>query len=163
MKDDDLLREIIESEKAKWFALHPRNQMITLEQYVGIHKDSPDWTLERQYNAVKLLSVCADLQALMIEGSVEFPDNPNTKCGIAGTTMGGFRPQSATAGAPKSAHKEGLAVDRYDPSGAIDTWLMNNPAILESFGIYIEHPVCTKGWSHWSIQSPPSGHHVFYP
>jgi hypothetical protein len=99
----------------------------------------------------------------MVADGVVFPTNPATKTQVAGETYGGFRPQDCPQGAPHSAHKEGLAVDRYDPSGAIDSWLLKNQYALGSCGVYIEHPSTTKGWSHWSIRPPASGHHVFYP
>ena len=137
--------------------------MITLEQYVGGHEASPDWTPERQSNATKLLYTCAQLELEMIADGVVFPDNPHTGSGVSGQTFGGFRPQDCPQGAPHSSHKEGLAVDRYDPNNAIDTWLMAHQDALERFGIYIEHPDSTHGWSHWSIKAPGSGKHVFYP
>lgn len=137
--------------------------MITLEQYVGPHAKSPDWTPERQANAQKLLLTCANLEAEMVSAGVKFPDNAATKSGVSGQTFGGFRPQDCPQGAPHSSHKEGLAVDRYDPLNEIDAWLLDNQDALERHGIYIEHPDSTKHWSHWSIKPPGSGHHVFYP
>jgi len=137
--------------------------MITLAQYVGAHKDPPDWTPARQENATKLLAACAALEVEMARGGVTFPDSPRTKSGVSGSTFGGFRPQDCPIGAPNSAHKEGLAVDRYDPFGKIDEWCMAHPSRLEHHGIYIEHPSATPGWSHWSTKAPRSGNRVFYP
>lgn len=137
--------------------------MITLEQYVGPHWASKDWTPERQDNAGRLLEACINLESLATADGVNFPINPKTKSGVSGETLGGFRPQSCTIGAPKSSHKEGLAVDRYDPHGDIDSWCMENQDKLESCGVYIEHPSATVGWSHWQIRPTASGHHVFYP
>lgn len=137
--------------------------MITLEQYVGPHKDSPDWTPERQVNAKRLLEECADLEAEMIADGVSFPDNPATESGVSGQTFGGFRPQDCPQGAPNSSHKEGSGVDRYDPLEAIDNWCMAHQDRLKAHGIYIEHPDATKGWSHWTTRSPKSGRTVFYP
>lgn len=137
--------------------------MITLEQYVGPHADSPDWTPERQANATKLLVRCGELEAEMVAAGVYFPDNPTTGSGVSGQTFGGFRPQNCTQGAPHSSHKEGLAVDRYDPHGDIDNWLMAHQDALTCYGIFIEHPDSTHGWSHWSIKAPGSGNHVFLP
>ena len=89
--------------------------------------------------------------------------NPKTKSQISGETLGGFRPQSSKVGAPKSSHKEGLAVDLYDPDGAIDSWCMVNFEKMAECGIYIEHPSKTIGWSHWTIKRPGSGNRVFFP
>lgn len=137
--------------------------MITLDQYVGPHAKSVDWTAERQANAKRLLAACINLEALASANGISFPINPATGSGVSGLTYGGFRPQSCPQGAPHSAHKEGLAVDRYDPHGAIDAWLMANQDLMAGAGIYIEHPDSTKGWSHWTIRAPASGRHVFFP
>lgn len=137
--------------------------MFTIDQYVGIHKDSPDWDTIRQDNAARLLTACANLQNIMEADGVKFPINPKTGSEISGETYGGFRPQSCPIGAAHSSHKEGLAVDRFDPNGEIDGWLMRHQDVLEMTGIYIEAPDSTPGWSHWTIRAPMSGKHVFIP
>ena len=137
--------------------------MITLDQYVGPHCDEADWTAARQANAVRLLDACAALEEDAIADGVKFLANPSTKSGISGQTMGGFRPQSCTQGAARSSHKEGLAVDRYDPDGKIDAWCMAHLDRLKAHGIFIEHPSKTVTWSHWTIKAPGSGNRVFYP
>ncbi|MES2909845.1 MAG: hypothetical protein V4718_00565 [Pseudomonadota bacterium] len=137
--------------------------MITLNEYVGPHRTSPDWTPARQQNAQKLLASCAALQTEMEEAGVSFPINPATKSGVSGQTMGGFRPQNCTQGAANSSHKQGQAVDLYDPNNEIDDWLMANQDRLVFHGLYIEHPSATKSWSHWTTRAPGSGNRVFYP
>ena len=140
--------------------------MITLVEYVGKYGGSLDWNLDRQANAMKLLAACTQLENMARAGGVVFLDNPKTGSGVSGETYGGFRPQNCPVGAPHSSHKEGLAVDRYDPHGWIDEWCMANAeehGLLEHCGIYIEHPSATKGWSHWTIKPPGSGRRVFYP
>jgi len=137
--------------------------MITLAQYVGPWAGSEDWTPEHQRNAVNLLKACDALETEMVSEGVEFPFNPATGSGISGQIYGGFRPQDCPQGAPHSSHKEGLAVDRYDPYGDIDVWCMANQDRLQQHGIYIEHPDSTPHWSHWTIRAPASGHTVFYP
>lgn len=137
--------------------------MITLNEYAGPWRDSPDWTPARQQNAQTLLAKCAALQAEMEDAGIEFPINPATKSGVSGQTLGGFRPQNATQGAPNSSHKTGQAVDRYDPNEAIDNWLMANQDRLVFHGLYLEHPSATKSWSHWTTRAPGSGNRVFYP
>jgi len=137
--------------------------MITLNQYVGPHRESPDWTPTCEQNATKLLAASAALEAEMADDGVEFPDNPATGSGVSGQTFGGFRPQDCTQGAPNSSHKKGQAVDRYDPKDEIDAWLMAHQDRLVFHGLYIEHPSATPGWSHWTTRAPGSGNRVFYP
>lgn len=137
--------------------------MITIEQYVGPHAQSEDWTPARQQNAVDLLAACEELEGEMEVNGVHFPDNPATGCGVSGQTFGGFRPQSCPQGASNSSHKDGAGVDRYDPRGEIDAWCLAHQDRLEACGIYIEHPSATPGWSHWTTRAPRSGNRVFYP
>lgn len=137
--------------------------MITLAQYVGPHSDSPDWTPARQQAATEFLYVCKALEEEMVADGVEFPDNPATGSGVSGQTFGGFRPQNCPQGAPNSSHKQGTAVDRYDPKGDIDAWCMAHQDVLRDHGVYIEHPDSTPHWSHWTTRAPGSGHTVFWP
>lgn len=137
--------------------------MISLNQYVGAWATSPDWTMERGKNAIRLLAAMGPLEAALCALGVKFPQNPKTGSQISGELYGGFRPQACPIGAVHSSHKEGLAVDRYDPDGQIDKTLMAHQDLLVKCGIYIEHPDSTPGWSHWTIKAPSSGHHVFYP
>ena len=137
--------------------------MITYEQYVGHWAQSPDLTSERKVNAVRLLYAVADLQKEMEDDNVIFLCNPKTWSQISGEVYGGFRPQDCPIGATHSSHKEGLAVDIYDPDNKIDAWCMAHEDRLKFHGIYIEHPDSTPHWSHWTIRAPSSGHTVFYP
>lgn len=137
--------------------------MITLNEYVGPHRESPDWTPTREQNATKLLAACAALEEEARADGVEFPINPATHSGVSGQTFGGFRPQDCPQGATNSSHKEGQAVDRYDPGNKIDAWCMAHQDRLVVHGIYIEHPSATPNWSHWTTRRPGSGNRVFYP
>jgi hypothetical protein len=140
--------------------------MITLDHYFGPWKDHKDATEERRQNAILLLHACAALQYFAERDGVEFLDNPHTGNNVSGKTYGGFRPQDCPQGAPASSHKQGQGVDRYDPEGLIDAWCMNNSEVgglLETCGIYIEHPEATPGWSHWTTRRPRSGNRVFRP
>ena len=137
--------------------------MITLDQYVGPWKDSPDWDAERIANAASLLAKCLDLEDEMASDGIVFPDNPKTGSGVSGEVYGGFRPQSCPIGAVHSNHKQGRAVDRYDPDGRIDMWCMAHLPSLRKHGIYIEHPDATPHWSHWQSVPPGSGNTVFRP
>jgi len=99
----------------------------------------------------------------MARMGIRFPDNPKTKSGISGETFGGFRPQDCPIGAPTSRHKQGQAVDRYDPGDLIDAWCMAHQDRLAAYGIWLESPTATPGWSHWQCVGVPSGNRVFFP
>jgi hypothetical protein len=137
--------------------------MITLDQYFGDWYECPDATEKRKDNAERLLDACSDLEALARADGVVFPINQKTGSQVSGETYGGFRPQACSIGAAHSSHKEGLAVDIYDPDGEIDAWCMAHQDLMAQCKIYIEDPNYTKGWSHWTIKAPGSGHRVFIP
>lgn len=137
--------------------------MISIDEYFGPWLHHPDATDARMTNADNLLNACDALEAMAREDGVAFPINPATNSQVSGKTYGGFRPQSCPQGAPKSSHKEAMAVDRFDPLNKIDEWCMSNLDKLEQCGIYIEHPDSTPGWSHWTIRAPKSGNRVFIP
>jgi hypothetical protein len=135
--------------------------MFSLKDYVGAHWNSPDWDEERMDNAYALISACSKLQAIMEKDGIVFQMNPKTGTSISGDIYGGFRPQDCPIGAPKSAHKEAMAVDRHDPDEKIDEWLINHQEALVQCGIYIELPERTIGWSHWQIR--PTKNRIFMP
>ena len=135
--------------------------MISLADYVGPHAASPDWTPERQNAAeVMLDKVNAFLEQAEANG-VEIKTNPDTGTCVSGQTYGGFRPQNCPQGAPHSSHKEGRAVDIYDPDGGLDKWITD--ARLEAAGLYREAPSATNGWCHLSDKPPGSGKRTFQP
>lgn len=66
----------------------------------------------------------------------------------------GYRPahfNTAAGGAKRSAHMICMAVDFRDPNGEIDKWCDENQDLLESLGLWQEHPDATKGWCHLDI------------
>lgn len=135
--------------------------MISLADYLGVHADSPDATDARKAAAEAMLD---SVNALLLEAEaygVELPTNPKTGTLVSGETYGGFRPQSCPIGAPSSAHKEGRAVDVYDPTGALDKWITDMR--LEHFGLYREHPADTSGWCHLTDRAPGSERRTFHP
>ena len=137
--------------------------MITIEDYFGKWLGHPDQTPQRTQNAEDLIDACSDLEIFARADGINFLINPVTHTQISGEQYGGFRPQSCTIGAAHSAHKEGLAVDMYDPEGDIDKWCLDHLDRLGHCGIYLENPVNTSGWSHWTIRAPASGKRVFNP
>jgi len=137
--------------------------MITLAQYFGPHATCADRTPQTDVNATVLLGRVNALIAEMQAAGIVFLRNSATGTQISGQTYGGFRPQACTQGAADSAHKQGQAVDLYDPYNEIDKWLLLNPDALVCHDLYIEHPDATNGWSHWGTRAPKSGKRMFYP
>lgn len=138
--------------------------MITLKQYAGQWFGKDDFDKTKQASAdFNLLPAVNSLMKIAEADGVEFKTNPATKSQISGQSLGGFRPLSCPVGAPKSNHKQGLAVDLYDPDGLIDDWCMKNLDKLEECGIWLEHPSATNGWSHWQCVPVRSGKRVFMP
>lgn len=136
--------------------------MIRLSEYVGKWIESPDWTQERRLNAITLLDrVNRLLDYMGQEHGVEVLKNPTTGSQVSGSTYGGFRPQNCPQGAPNSSHKQGMAVDIYDPTNRLDIAL--NDEILTQFNLYREAPSATNSWCHLSTRAPGSGKRTFLP
>jgi hypothetical protein len=135
--------------------------VISLADYVGPHEESPDWTPERKAAAFEMLEKANALLADAEAHGVELDNNPTTRTLVSGTQYGGFRPQDCAQGAQRSSHKEGRAVDVYDPTGALDRWISD--LILEKYDLYREHPADTPGWCHLSDKAPGSGRRTFHP
>ena len=136
---------------------------LSIEDYFGPWLNTADATPEIKEDAEHLVEAVNALMALAEFDEVMFHINPHTGTMVSGQTYGGFRPQSCTQGAKNSSHKQGLAVDLFDPQGAIDEWCVNNLDKLEACGIYLESPTDTPGWAHWTIRRPGSGNRVFKP
>jgi len=137
--------------------------MITLDQYAGPWSDHIDFDAQRRANAEDLLIKVEALMEFAKADGIEFLIDPDTGSHVGGEIYGGFRPQSCPIGAPNSKHKQGQAVDIYDPDGKVDAWCMANLDRLRQCGIYLEHPDFTKRWSHWQSVAPGSGTRVFKP
>ena len=135
--------------------------MLLIEDYVGPHSKSPDWTPTRIDNAVQLLQRVNALVATLKQQGVTFKANPNTGTLVSGKTYGGFRPQNCPQGAPNSSHKTGSGIDLYDPKNEIDAAITD--ALLEEFHLYREHPDATKSWVHLTTRAPGSGRRSFLP
>lgn len=135
--------------------------MISLVDYFGPHEDSPDATDERHQAAKAMLDRVNELLIDAESHGVELEMNPKTGSLVSGQTFGGFRPQDCPQGAPHSSHKEGRAVDVYDPHGSLDRWVSD--LILEKHDLYREHPADTNGWCHLSDKAPGSGKRTFHP
>lgn len=79
----------------------------------------------------------------------------------------GWRPAAINRATPNSAlkskHMTGHAIDISDPEGDLDEWCMEHPEVLQTIGLWQEHPSATKGWCHVQTIPPKSGKRVFYP
>lgn len=79
----------------------------------------------------------------------------------------GWRPPSingATPGAAaKSKHMLGLAVDIADPDGSLWAWVLQNLALMQQLGLYLEDKRWTPGWVHFGLGPPASGKRIFIP
>jgi hypothetical protein len=135
--------------------------MITLQQYVGAHGASPDWTPERQQAATTMLQAVNALLDRAVTDGVPLFVNPATKSQVSGSIWGGFRTQACPQGAPHSSHKEGRGVDVYDPHNQLDDWLTDE--LLEDYDLYREAPESTNTWCHLTDRAPVSGKRTFKP
>lgn len=138
--------------------------MITLEQYFGPWLDHRLVTDEMHAAARDLLTRVNALLAEAERDGVSLDINPRTRTLISGAGNGGWRLPTSEVGAPRSSHKEGRAVDIYDPNdGDLDAWCLDHLGRLIALGLYLEHPAATKGWCHLTTRAPRSGNRVFYP
>ena len=135
--------------------------MITIEDYFGKFMDHDDVTPAISSNAMDLLEKVNGLLDDAFEHGVDFEMNPNTHSLVSGKQYGGFRPHDCPEGAEHSSHKEGMAVDIYDPFNRLDNWLTDK--VLESHDLYRESPLATKSWCHLTTRSPKSGKRTFMP
>jgi uncharacterized protein YcbK (DUF882 family) len=62
-----------------------------------------------------------------------------------------------------SKHLAGAAADVQDIDGELAKYAQANVKLLQTIGLWIEHPNYTKGWVHFQILGPKSGKRVFIP
>lgn len=62
-----------------------------------------------------------------------------------------------------SKHLMGMAVDIYDPDGAIKNWLWQHPHILADAHLWCERMEYTHNWVHFQTAMPGSGNRWFIP
>lgn len=135
--------------------------MITLADYFGrvSHIADPDETVIANANEL-LLRVNALLQVVN-------DSHPGIEAAMKPAVNSGWRPAAYNAVVPnaavKSKHITGQAIDLADPDGELDDLLMNHNNLLEIAGLWMEHPLATKGWCHLQSVPPRSGNRVFYP
>jgi hypothetical protein len=118
--------------------------------------EKPDYHID---NARKLLQQVNALLMFAEADGVKLRVNPKTQSHISGEKWGGYRTDDCKIGAPKSAHKQAMAVDIYDPINSLDGWL--NDFILTKFDLYREHPDYTNTWCH--LSNLPKSRRSFIP
>ena len=120
-------------------------------------------TPEVKANAEKTVALVNGLLAVLETAGIPLEIHPVNRTVISS----GWRPhqinRQVKGAAVRSKHITGEAIDLYDPEGAIDDYLIDNPEPLVALGLYQEHPSATKGWAHIQIIPPRSGKRVFYP
>lgn len=135
--------------------------MISPNDVIGPWRNSADLTEERLEHITDLVPAVNALLARAAQAGVKLPINPKTKTQVSGKQFGGFRPQTCPIGAPLSAHKQGLAVDIYDPDNKLDAWITDE--VLRECGLFREGGRWTPGWTHLTIRRPGSGNRTFVP
>ena len=136
------------------------NNLITISEYFG----SKIKTAENDSNAFDLLGRVNDLTSMYeADTGAEMPINPATNSHISGSGNGGFRLRDCPIGAYHSSHKQGMAVDIFDPFDSLDKWITLNPDVLVTFDLFREYPVSTIGWCHLTTRAPLSGRRTFLP
>lgn len=132
--------------------------MITRDDYFGhmsrALEAEPDAETER--NAADLLD---RVNALLEEIDLPEAQSPHVNSGWRSPAYNAKVPNAA----PRSKHITGQAIDLADPEGALDDYLMERLDLLEKHGLYLEHPLSTKSWTHLQSVPPRSGNRVFYP
>lgn len=110
-----------------------------------------EYTAEILDNATKLLE---KVNALLLEHGI-----------MSCTVSSGWRPSAvngAVGGAKKSGHLTGMAIDIKDGTGDLDKVLSSKPELLRKYGLFLEDPDKTKGWTHLDyIYRPDRPNRIF--
>jgi hypothetical protein len=137
--------------------------MISLLEYFGPWDGHADDTPARRANAERLLGRVNPMLSAAASDGVDLELNPGTNSLVSGHGLGGFRPQACGVGAPRSRHKEGSALDVYDPHRALAGWCIEHPEALLAANLYMEDPRWTPTWVHLQTEPPLSGKRVYIP
>lgn len=135
--------------------------MITSETYFGAMSHLADPDALQRANAADLL---ARVGALLVEpelAGIDAAVNPRQNSGWRTSVY-----NAGVKGASKtSKHMSAEAIDLDDDDGELDEFLNSDRGreLLVKHGLYMEHPLATKGWCHLQSVSPRSGNRVFYP
>jgi hypothetical protein len=135
---------------------------LTLEDYFGrmsrVGEAPPE---DVRTNSMELLR---RVNALLDDPALEPIEAAGDKHVNSGWRPAWYNAQIATA-APKSKHITGEAIDIADPDGELDDYLFTAEGreLLDKYGLWMEHPLSTKGWCHLQSVAPRSGNRVFIP
>jgi hypothetical protein len=127
-------------------------ELVTLEDYIGKHKDNPELDEEVIANAKKLL---AKVNSLLKDLGVK-------KVHV----NSGWRPQAYNikiGGAKRSRHIIGQAIDLADSDGSLKRLCEANVAELKKRGLSMEDGRYTPSWCHLQWPPPRSGRSIFIP
>jgi hypothetical protein len=138
--------------------------MITMTQYAR-GRAVPT---EHAANAKLLLAaVNAILYEAAEDGAYEYTPDLDTDCQISGARGGsgdgGYRLSASKTGATGSAHREGNAVDVFDPDRRLAVWCVENPDCLDKHGLWCEDFRWTPVWCHFQRVPPRSGKRIYVP
>lgn len=79
----------------------------------------------------------------------------------------GWRPAAINGAIPNAAkrsnHMMGLAVDISDRDGKLRQWVLDNLALMQKLGIYVEDFRWTATWVHFQVIPTRSGKRIFLP
>lgn len=132
--------------------------MLTLEDYFGrMSRESGEIpsSVVRD-NALDLLT---KVNALLFDIPLQEAVHPRINSGWRTVEHNAKVPGAAK----KSKHITGQAIDLEDIEGALDEYLLARPARLVEHGLFMEHPLSTKGWCHLQSAPPGSGNRIFIP
>lgn len=141
--------------------------MITCEEYLmgNERRFSLSYSPTIEHNAQITVELVNQLLVAAAIADVRLELNPRTHSFV----YSGWRSPEVNADIPgasiKSKHLSGQAVDLYDPEGDLDDWLMTEDGqrTLHDLGLWMEHPACTKNWSHIQTVPPLCKKRVFFP
>lgn len=130
--------------------------LLTLEQYLG------PWIAEHPSD-----DVCTNALDLLAKVNALLERIQHIEAARSPRVNSGWRPAKYNATVPnaavKSKHITGQAIDLSDPEGELDEFLEANQQYLIDAGLFIEHPLSTKNWTHLQSIPPRSGRRCFYP
>jgi hypothetical protein len=132
---------------------------LQVEDYFARMSRTDEPSAEVISNAGELIDRVNTLLAQAAHEGLEEAAQPKVNSGWRSAEYNATVPNAA----PKSKHITGQAIDLADPEGALDHWCVTNLHLLEDVGLWLEHPLATKGWCHLQSVAPRSGNRMFYP
>jgi hypothetical protein len=132
---------------------------ISIDEYFGRMSHITQPPEDVRTNAAELLERVNTLLAIAAVAGLPEAAEPHVNSGWRSAEYNARVPNAA----PRSKHITGQAVDIADPEGALDNWCVTNLHELEAAGLWLEHPLATKGWCHLQSVAPRSGSRMFYP